>query len=197
MSNQQTGKRLFTLCERYRITVKAFRSIKYVKRGRKLGLIDEQFQERVMLAVTAVNDCPMCSYVHTGQALKSGMSNDEIQAFVSGEFPDVPPQQAKGVLFAQHYADQRGKYDPEVWAQVVNEYGIQKAQCVLASAATMMFGNSLGIPIGSIRNRFKGQKPDSRSNMFYEIVFVLTLIPVLLLGWIQAMLCNLFGMKLK
>lgn len=192
MSKKQNDKRLFSIFEVYVLAVKAFRSFKYIKRGRKANIFDEQFQERIMLAVTAVNRCPMCSYAHTGMALKAGMSNEEIKSFLAGEFPDVPVDQVKAIFFAQHYADERGKIDKELWEEIVREYGKAKAECILAAIRIMMFGNSLGIVIGSIGNRLKGKKGDGRSSVLYEIVFMLTLIPILLVGLLQALLFDLF-----
>ncbi len=41
-------------------------------------LISHGFRERLMLAVTAVNGCRYCSYFHARQALKSGLTPEEI-----------------------------------------------------------------------------------------------------------------------
>lgn len=186
------GKKLFSIYELYLISVKAFRSIRYIKKGRKANIFDEKFQERIMLAVTAVNSCPLCSYAHTEMALKAGMSKEEIKSFVAGEFPDIPDDEVKAVLFAQHYADIRGNLDSDSWEEIVKDYGIARAKCILAATCIMMWGNAVGIPIGSIRNRFKGKKGDSRSSIFYEIVFIITLIPILLFSFLHAILLNLF-----
>lgn len=186
------GKKLFSIYELYLISVKAFRSIRYIKKGRKANIFDEKFQERIMLAVTAVNSCPLCSWAHTEMALKAGMSNEEIKSFVAGEFPDIPDEEVKAVLFAQHYADVRGNLDRDSWEEIVTDYGTERAECILAAIRIMMWGNAVGIPTGSIRNRFKGKKGDGRSSVFYEIVFVITLIPILLLSFLNALSLNLF-----
>lgn len=185
------GKKLFSILEIYSIAVKAFRSFKHVKKGRKTNLCDEKFQERIMLAVTAVNKCAMCSYAHTEMALKAGMSNEEIKSFVAGEFPNIPAEEVKAVLFAQHYADIRGKLDRNSWKAIVKEYGLNKAECILGIVRIMMFGNALGIVIGSIRNRLTGKKGDSRSSVPYEIIFTITILPVFLFSFLQALLLNL------
>ncbi len=53
-------------------------------------LISPAFRERLMLAVTAVNGCRYCSYFHTGEALKSGLSQEEISRLLSGESAAYP-----------------------------------------------------------------------------------------------------------
>lgn len=194
MKKFKPGKKLFSIYEIYIIAVKAFRSIKFLKRGKKAGIFDDKFQERIMLAVTNVNKCAMCSYAHTEMALKAGLAQEEINAFVEGDFPDIPDEQVKAVLFGQHYADMRGKPKRAMWEEILKVYGKDLSYCILAAIRIMMFGNAIGIVIGSIRSRFKGKKGDPRSNVFYEIMFVLLLIPILLISPLQALLMDLFGM---
>lgn len=192
------GRKLFSIPEVYSIYVKAFRGFKIVKKGRKSGAFDEKLQERIMLAVTTVNKCAMCSYAHTEMALKAGLSNEEIMSFVGGEFPDMPAEEVKAVMFAQHYADVRGRLDKGSWDGLINEYGKEKAEYILAATRIIMMGNAMGIVFSSIRSRFKGEKNengkrgDPRSSIFYEMLFVLCLLPVMLFGSLQAIIMNIF-----
>ena len=195
--HMQEGRKLFSIPEVYGIYVKAFRGFRILKKGRKAGTVDEKLQERIMLAVTAVNKCAMCSYAHTEMALKAGLSNEEIMAFAGGEFPDMPAGEIKAVLFAQHYADVRGRLDEGSWNELTKEYGIEKAKCILAATRIIMMGNAMGIVFSSIRSRFKkeknenGKHGDPRSSIAYEILFVLCLLPVMLAGSFQALIMNL------
>ena len=54
------------------------------------GVLKQDSKERVMLAVTQVNHCTMCSFAHTQMALESGMSQEEIAMLLSGEYDRVP-----------------------------------------------------------------------------------------------------------
>lgn len=188
----RVGKKLFSIFEIYVISFKAFRGFKYLRQGRKTNIFDEKFQERIMLAVTSVNSCALCSYAHAEMALKAGISNEEIKSFVEGEFPEIPAGEVKAVLFAQHYADVRGRIDRESWEEIIKEYGLERAKCILAATRSMMWGNAVGIPIGSIGNRLKGKKGDGRSTVLYEVIFTITLFPILLLSFLQALLFDLF-----
>ena len=59
-----------------------------------------------MLAVTSVNECRFCSYVHTGVALANGVDLDELQHLLdSGTFGKVDDRDAVAILFAQHFAE--------------------------------------------------------------------------------------------
>jgi AhpD family alkylhydroperoxidase len=163
----QHGKKLYILKEAYWIFFHGIRTIKYMLQARKKGALTLPKIERVMLAVTEVNGCGVCSYAHTRVALEAGMSGEEIAKLLSGEFEDVPKEELAGVIFAQHYADSRGNPSRESWERVVEEYGASMAMGILGAIRGIMIGNVYGIAWSSFFNRFKG-KADPRSNLAYE-----------------------------
>lgn len=187
---QTSGKKLFTVFELYPIMTLAFRSIPLLRRAKAAGKMDKAFLERIMLAVTEVNGCAMCSYYHTHVALEEGFSAEEIRALLGGSFADVPQEQLSGVLFAQHYADQRGKPSLASWEKIVAEYGESGAYGILAVTRMIMMGNALGIPSGSFLLRFRG-KPDPRSNVFYELMMMFAMVIFIPLTGLTAFFLNL------
>lgn len=182
---KQAGRKLFSLAEIYGILYKGAFTAQYGRAAVKQGSISEAYKERLMLAVTEVNDCPMCSYFHAQQALESGMSQEEVQAILAGTMDAVPPEELPGVLFAQHYAETRGYPSREAFQGLVNQVGFEKARAILGLIRAIMMGNALGIPLGSLKNRFKG-KPDSRSSLGYELSVCATLPVFLLAALLQA-----------
>jgi len=189
------GRKLYTIPELYRIVYDGIRTMRYMRRAKQKGELSMEFQERIMLAVTEVNGCAICSYVHTRMALEAGMSDEEIQTMLAGETGDIPPEELKAVLFAQHYAESRGNPSREAWERIVGVYGLSRARGILGAARAMMIGNAFGIPWSSFANRFRG-KPDKRSSLLYEIG-VLTIgslaVPVAI---IHALLAGLFHVPL-
>jgi len=185
-----SGKKLFSVFELYQIMTLAFRSIPLLRRAKAAGKMNKAFLERIMLAVTEVNGCAMCSYYHTRVALEEGFSAEEIRAMLGGSFADVPQEELSGVLFAQHYADQRGKPSRESWDKIVAECGETGAYGILAVTRMIMMGNAVGIPSGSFMLRFRG-KPDPRSNVFYELLMMLAMVIDLPLAGLTAILLNL------
>ena len=162
------GRKLYSLGEIYTILYKGIGSAPHMTQAKRKGEMTSEFIERIMLAVTEVNGCPLCSYAHTKMALEAGMNNEEIHNMLSGVMEDVPEEDLQAVMFAQHYADSRGYPSRESWDRVVENYGIVKAKGILGAIRAIMMGNALGIPWGSFFNRFKGQ-PDERSNLGYEL----------------------------
>ena len=185
-----SGKKLFSVWELYQIMTLAFRSIPLLKKAKLEGEMNKAFLERIMLAVTEVNGCAMCSYYHTKVALEEGFSAEEIRAMLGGSFADVPQEELSGVLFAQHYADQRGKPARESWERITQEYGETGAYGILAVTRMIMMGNAVGIPSGSFLLRFRG-KPDPRSNVFYELLMMLAMVVYIPLAGLTALVLNL------
>ena len=187
---QTSGKKLFSVIELFQIMTLAFRSIPLLRRAKATGKMNKAFLERIMLAVTEVNGCAMCSYYHTQVALEEGFSAEEIRAMLGGSFADVPQEQLSGVFFAQHYADERGKPSRASWDKIVAEYRETGAYGILAVTRMIMMGNAVGIPSGSFLLRFRG-KPDPRSNVFYELLMMLAMAVYIPLAGLTSIILNL------
>lgn len=159
MSPTMVAKKHYTVREILEITRLATRTA-LATRGRA-ARCDRRSSERIMLAVTEVNGCELCSYAHSRFALEAGIEESEIRQLLGGVTARVPDRELAGVAFGQHYADTRGHPDVAAWDEVVSEYG-EESLCVLMAARTMMWGNALGIPLSALRSRFQGRPyPDS------------------------------------
>jgi AhpD family alkylhydroperoxidase len=117
---------------------------KGLRRIRKDNLISAAFRERLMLAVTAVNGCRYCSYFHAKQALKSGVSDEEICKLMAGDVENCPEEEAAALIYAQHWADTDGYPDPEALKKVENVYGAEKTAAIHLLLRMIRMGNLMG-----------------------------------------------------
>ena len=196
---KKSGKKLYNIRESFMHLIKAFISIKYLRKAKKQGLISYPFQERLMLAVTEVNGCALCSYAHTKMALEAGLSSQEINNLLSGsKQEDTPQDELNAILFASYYAECRSKVDKPIWDKIVNEYGKEKALGILASIRIITVGNVYGIVLGSFLSRFKKDKSkrDYRTNIFYELFQLITFVPFTLIALILSFFLKLFNVLL-
>jgi AhpD family alkylhydroperoxidase len=166
-------KNIYSLNEGYLSLYKGLRTARYLPRAKRNKLLSSQFIERIMLAVTEVNGCEVCSYAHTKIALEQGMSNKEIQMLLSGTAENIPRDEMQAILFAQHYADTRGNPTEESWMRIVDVYGQEKALGILAAIRMIMIGNVFGIPLSGLGTRLKG-KPSGKTSVFYELSMILS-----------------------
>ena len=161
-------KRKFSLWELYRSFVFSARALTKLIKNNKTKLVDNDFVERLQLAVTEVNGCAACSYQHTKMALKQGMSNEEISSFLSGGNNFTKPEEAKAIMFAQHFADSRGFPKKYAYDAIEEENGKEKTSIILAASQVMIAGNMYGIPLSAFLSRLQG-KPYKDSTLFYEL----------------------------
>ena len=102
------------------------------------------FRERMMLAVTQVNDCRYCARFHAKAALAEGISREEVDAILNGAFKDCPPDQLAGVLYAEHWAEMLGAPDAEVRDKLIAAYGQDMANDIDIVLRLIKTGNLTG-----------------------------------------------------
>jgi len=107
-------------------------------------LISPTFQERLMLAVTAVNGCRYCSYFHTKQALKSGIAAEEISGLLAGDVANCPQDEAVAVAYAQHWAESDAHPDPEAVKRLQQTYGQERMEAIHSILRMIRMANLLG-----------------------------------------------------
>lgn len=159
----------YSVRETYWIAHQAARTVRFIGRSR-VGP-DSQFRERIMLAVTEVNGCELCSFAHARFALEAGLSDAEVRGLLGGVAHGVPDDQLPAIAFAQHYAGTRGHPDVLAWQELVDVYGDADALGVLGTVQFMMWGNAVGIPWSSLRSRLTGV-PHPDSSLRYELATI-------------------------
>lgn len=166
-------KRKFRLLEHLPIIVRAARSFLYLRLFKKKNGMNFKFKERIMLAVTEVNGCQMCSYVHTKLALSAGLSMDDIQELLSGELVGVPKEESLGVLFAKDYAFNKEKIDADFYQKLVDTYDVRKARAILGVVEMITMTNAMGLGLGYLKRTltFKHVKG---SNILNEVLIPLS-----------------------
>jgi AhpD family alkylhydroperoxidase len=189
---QRVFSRFYSVPELYVILHQGLRTMPRLAKARKAGLLSAHFAERIMLAVTEVNGCEICSYAHTRMALESGMGMDEIRLLLAGDTGAIPADEALAIVFSQHYADTRGRPTREAWQRTVDAYGLPKALGILGAARVMMIGNASGIAVSAFVNRLRG-KPVAKSSLHYEVAMLLAVVIFFPFALAHAMMSALLG----
>lgn len=107
-------------------------------------VVSHDFRERLMLAVTAVYGCRYCSWLHTGEALRSGIAQEEIAALLKGSVDDCPEDEVVALIYAQHWADSDAKPQPEAVQRLKEAYGTEKAKAIDLVLHMNRIGNLAG-----------------------------------------------------
>ena len=149
------------------------------KRAKKNSDIHIKFIERIMLAVTQVNGCRLCSYAHTKIAMESGLAQNEISALLSGDLQTAPEYEHKALLFSQYYAKTNGHPEKAEWCELVKTYGKQNAEAILVNIRMIMIGNIYGNTMDAFMHRMK-LRGSKESSFFRELGILVGIVPILL-----------------
>lgn len=138
---KRTFKNLGEFINELKFIIKNRNRIKKLEEGE---IIDAKFRQRLMMAVTEVNGCRYCSYYHSKLALKTGISQKELDSLLSGELNGCPEDQILALVYAQHWTEKKGKPDREMRDKVKSEYGTDKFEIINLAVRMINFGNLSG-----------------------------------------------------
>ena len=89
-----------------------------------------------MLAVTAVNGCRHCSWVHSRLAMRRHVDPAEVRSLLAGVVDcGVGDDELAGLLFAQHYAETGRRPEPDAVARLREAYGPEVAADIMLDPA--------------------------------------------------------------
>jgi AhpD family alkylhydroperoxidase len=107
------------------------------------GRLDEPLRERVMVAVSRVNACRGCTFVHTRWALRSGVTADELDAIGLTDLGRLDRRSRAAVVYATALAEDRFRKPPppEIATAVAAELTPSEMDAVEAVARAMAAAN--------------------------------------------------------
>ena len=150
-------------------------------------VISKAFSESISLAVTQVNGCKLCSYTHAKNALKAGMTEEEVEFLLSGGFDNAPKEQLEALLFAQHYAETKGNPDPETKQKLLDTYGEEKTKDIMSHILIIMLANLYGNTMEAFKLRIKGKGVEG-SSFWQELDVIINffrIMPIILLTMLR------------
>lgn len=160
--------RVFKVKEQLRNIRLGSKGFVLLRTSRKYRIFNKKIKERIMLAITEVNGCSMCSYVHTKVALESGMDADCIQGILGGDTSMIPVEDAVAVMFAQDYAASKDRPSKESLNRIVEEYGKDKADLIVAACRMITMTNGMGTSMEYLWDRIKFKR-NKESNIIIEV----------------------------
>lgn len=179
-------KRVFTPMELVKRIGLAGLYLPYLLRGILRPATSRALREKVMLAVTSVNDCRYCSWAHTHLALSNGVDVDELNQLLAHEGVKVANDaDGAAVLFAQHYADTNGSLEPGAEAALRQYFSVGQIREIKSYIHAIYIGNLAGNTFDALLARFKGDQVEG-SSWWFELLCSLLTAPVLVLIWWRA-----------
>lgn len=180
--------RVFKMKEQIRNIHLAAKGYVLLRTSRKYRIFNKKIKERIMLAVTEVNGCSMCSYVHTKVALGSGMDAECIQGILGGDISMIPIEDAVAVMFGQDYAASKDYPSDVSLKRIEEEYGKDKADLIVAACRMITMTNGMGTSMEYFWNRLRFKR-NKESNLLIEffnpLLTMLLFPPIVILNYIK------------
>ena len=143
--------------------------------------IGDDFSERIMLAVTAVNGCRYCEWGHTKMAIESGCTDEEIKNILNLDFQGLKRDEIPALAFAQHFAESKENPSKKALKKLAREYGTQKAEDIINYCRMITMGNLLGNTVDAFDSRMNGIQVVDGSFFFEFLVYLIGGLPTKLL----------------
>ena len=107
------------------------------------GRLDATLRERVMVAVSRVNACGGCTFVHQRWALRAGVSGEELEAIGLGGLAALDERSRAAVVYASALAEGRFRHPlaPEVAAAAAERLSVDEMSAIEAVARLMALAN--------------------------------------------------------
>ena len=115
-----------------------------IRRAMRAGDISPAFRERLMLAVTSVNDCRYCARFHGQEALKHGISQPELGKLLAGEFAGCPPRELPAIIYAQCWAENDAEPSEAAIEELQKHYSAQEIEHIHIYLRMIRMGNMSG-----------------------------------------------------
>ena len=125
-------------------------------------------REKVMLGVIAVTDCGYCQWGHSHWAMAHGVPLEEVNQILGQQIESLQaknPAEAAAILFAQHYAENLDRFDPESIANLRKYYSAAQVAEILAYVRAITLGSLTGNTVDALL----GRAVSSRTSSFKPI----------------------------
>jgi AhpD family alkylhydroperoxidase len=135
-------------------------------------------REKVVLAVTAINDCRYCAWGHTHWAMAHGVSLEEVNQILGHQTAQMEakdPAEAAAILFAQHYAEHRDQFDPDAIENLRKYYSEAQVEEILAYVRAITLGNLTGNTVDAFLGRFRSH---GHTSIFFEGAIAAAVAPI-------------------
>lgn len=141
-------------------------------------------REQIMLAVTSVNDCRYCNWVHTGLALENGVDLEALQQTLTGNLDHADQRDAVAILFSQHFADTLRQPSARAREKLDQHFSAAEQRELMAWIQAIYFANLTGNSADAVLARLRGRPVDG--NFLVQALAALLGAPVLLSIWLNS-----------
>ena len=119
------------------------------------GGLPPKLRERIIVGVSEANACAGCTRVHQRWAVRTGVSEDDLEALGLGDLARLDERSRAAVVYAVERSQQNfaGSVDPEVKRAVTQHFGADAIEGIDAVARGIDSANLSVSGVGALRRR--------------------------------------------
>lgn len=141
--------------------------------------ISPAFREKLFLAVTSVNKCRYCTWMHTEIAGNSGVDGAQIAALLSSSVDADFGDEKEALVYAVYFAETERNPTKTRTGRLIAKYGEEKAAQIVQYLNLIYFANLSGNTFDAFLSRLDGNAPEA-GNAAFEAAFAALAAPALL-----------------
>ena len=153
----------------------------------------QALREKVMLGVTAINDCRYCAWGHSHWAVSLGIPLEEVNQILSSQNDSLQaknPAEAAAILYGQHYAEYLDEIAPESVENLRAFFSQAEVREIVGYVYVITFANLSGNTVEALWDRMRGK---GRPITLFEGIVGAALAPILLVLIVLVKLRTLVG----
>ncbi|MGA8050132.1 MAG: carboxymuconolactone decarboxylase family protein [Burkholderiales bacterium] len=128
--------------------------------------ISAALREKVMLGVTSVTDCRYCQWGHSHWAMAHGVPLEEVNQILGQQIESLQardPAEAAAILFAQYYAENLDRLDPQSIEDLRRYYSDAQLAEILAYVRAITLGSLAGNTLDAFLDGFRRDRRASKT----------------------------------
>lgn len=141
--------------------------------------ISPAFREKLFLAVTSVNKCRYCTWMHTEIAGDSGVDAAQVAALLNSSVDAEFGDEKEALVYAVHFAETERNPTKTRTGRLIAKYGEAKAAQIVQYLNLIYFANLSGNTFDAFLDRMEGGSPTT-GNVAFEAAFSALAAPALL-----------------
>ena len=128
-------------------------SLKFVRPANKL-LPD--FREKLILAITGINNCAHFSFLHTRIAIENGVKISEVKRLLEGNLGSFPKDEAAVLLYARHWTETKGNVSSLERKKVIDFFGPRETKLLESVIMSAHFSNMCSNTVIAYKEKIPG-----------------------------------------
>jgi AhpD family alkylhydroperoxidase len=154
------AKRTFTSENAFRTFVNCAIAFPVIIRSLFRPKTSKHLREKVMLGVTAINDCRYCAWGHSHWAVSQGVPLEHVNQILGNQDDALQasdPGEAAAILFGQHYAEHLNEIDPDSIKALRTHFSQAQVREIFAYVCFITFTNLSGNTVDAVLDRVRGK----------------------------------------